>query len=357
MTPYCVTLFSGGLDSLAALLFARETYGPENTLALYCDVGHRYAGKEIAAVKRICGKLDQKYIVERRLTLTDMEAPSEQNAIIPYRNSFFILLAAMHTPPEGGIVGIANVIVGETSTWDRRATFNTAMQNLLGFADPRKISLVVPHSGKTKTEIVRYIVDHGGTDLVFDTVGCYSEGEGNCGACNSCFRSYIALTNADIPCPERRFKKNPLDWEEGIRGYVNRMVSGQYEQVRVDETFSALAKAGVLDRYLGKTYAVDLDGVIADTVPGKFAPTVTSEEVTEVYRAARPNVEVINRVNKLYDEGNVIIIHTARYLEDEDLTKTWLAEYGVRFHRLVLGKPKADYYVDDKGLSVGDFKK
>lgn len=352
MSAQVVILFSGGLDSLAALLWAREIYGSKNILALYCDIGHRYAAKEIAAVEKICDKLNQKYKIERRLTLADMEASPEQNAIIAYRNSFFILLAAMHTPSEGGIVGIANVIVGETSTWDRRATFNTAMQNLLGFADPRKISLIVPHSGKTKTEIVKYIVDDGGTDLIFDTVGCYSEGEGNCGACNSCFRSYIALVNADIPSPERRFKENPLEWEEGIRGYVNRMVSGEYEQVRVDETFIALAKVGVLDRYLGKTYAIDLDGVLADTMPGKFNPTMTSEEVVEVYKTALPNRKIINKVNKLYDEGNVIIIHTARYPEDEELTNAWLEKYGVKYHRLVLGKPRADYYVDDKNLNV-----
>lgn len=355
MNKPVVVLFSGGLDSLAGLLHAREKYGPENTLALYCDVGHRYAEKEIAAVRTICRRMLQEFKIERRLTLTDMEASAERNAIIPYRNSYFILLAAMHTPPEGGTVIIANVIQGETSTWDRRSEFNEAMQNLLEFADPRRVKIEVPHSRKTKTEIVKYIVDHGSTDLIFDTVGCYTEGEGNCGECNSCFRSWVAMTNADISSPERRFKKNPLDWEEGIRGYVKRMVSGEYEQVRVDETFAALAKMDVLDKYRNEIYAIDLDGTLADTGPGKFSADMLSADIQQVYREATPIQKNIDRVNKLYDEGSIIIIHTARFSEDRDLTEKWLADHNVKYHRLALNKIRADFYVDDKNLSVEKF--
>ncbi len=352
-----VVLFSGGVDSLAALVWARECYEPENVLAVYCHVGQRYADKEIMAVEEICGMLRQGYVIEKRLFLGDLELPPEQNAIIPYRNTLFILLGALYLPEDKqGTLILQNIVIGESSTWDRRVDFNDAMQYLLDFADPRRVRIKVPHQSKTKSQIVQYLKDKVPEEAILRTVGCYSEGEGNCGACNSCFRSYVALVNAGIPFPERRFKKGPLDWEEGIRGYVNRMHTGQYEQVRVDETFSALAKVGVLDRYLGKTYAIDLDGVIADTMPGKFNPTMSSEEVTEVYKAALPNEEFIDKVNKLYDKGNVIIIHTARYPEDEDFTKAWLEKYGVKYHRLVLGKPRADFYVDDKNLSVGDFK-
>ena len=34
-----------------------------------------------------------------------------------------------------------------------------------------------------------------------------------------------------------------------------------------------------------------------------------------------------------------------------------LMDWGCKFHRLMLGKPFADYYIDDKAISDGDFFK
>jgi 7-cyano-7-deazaguanine synthase len=352
----CVVLFSGGVDSLACLLWSLETYGADNVTALYCNIGQRYAQKEVSAVRGICKQLNVSLTIETRLTLSDCELPPELNAIIPYRNSFFILLAGLHLPEEGGIVCLQNIIVGETSTWDRRPEFNDAMQNLLNYADPRRVKLKVPHQGKTKTEILSYLKEKVPVEVILQTVGCYTDGEGNCGACNSCFRSFTAMINAGIPAPERRYNQNPLNWEEGIQRYVDRMVRGEYEQSRVDETFRALATVGVLHKYLGKTYAIDLDGVIADTGPEKFNPTMSDEEVVKVYRQAKPNQTIITKINKLYDEGNVIFIHSSRYESDRELTEQWLAKNDVKYHRLILDKLRADYYIDDKNLSLQIFE-
>jgi len=355
ITKPVVVLFSGGLDSLSALIFAREIYGPENVLALYCDVGQRYANKEISAVEDICKMLKQNYVIERRLFLGDLELPPEQNAIIPYRNSVFILLAAIHTPPEGGTVIIENIVVGETSTWDRRLEFNIKMQELLKVADPRRIELKIPHANKTKSEVVTYLKHHTSEKIILRTIGCYSEGDKNCGECNSCFRAFIAMVNADIPNPERRFSKNPVEWTEGIQRYVTRMLSGKYEQVRVDETFRALSILGILKDYIKETYAIDLDGTLTDTGPEKFTKDMSPEEVRDVYYKAVPIKKNINIVNNLYDSGNVIIIHTSRYEEDRGLTINWLKENNVKYHHLVLGKPRADHYVDDKNMSIQEF--
>lgn len=352
ITKPVVVLFSGGLDSLAALVWAREGYDPKNVLALYCDVGQRYADKEIKAVEEICKQLKQDYTIEKRLYLGDLELPPEQNALIPYRNTMFILLAAMHTPPEGGIVMIQNIVVGETSTWDRRPEFNEQVSSLLEVADPRRVTLKIPHENKTKSHIVEYLKDRVSEEIILRTVGCYSEGDGNCGRCNSCFRSFVALINGGIPFPERRFVESPLGWKEGIKGYVQRMHGGQYQQVRVDETFRALAMINVLHQYMGKTYVFDLDGVISDTGTEKFNRTMTGEDCQKVYKNALPKYDMVKKVNSLYDKGNIIIIHTARYEEDRALTEEWLRLWEVKYHRLVMGKPRADFYVDDKNMSV-----
>jgi hypothetical protein len=38
-----------------------------------------------------------------------------------------------------------------------------------------------------------------------------------------------------------------------------------------------------------------------------------------------------------------------------ELTEKQLLSWGVKFHKLFLGKPAGDYYIDDKGVSDEDF--
>tara|TARA_Y100000592_G_scaffold91377_1_gene151460 strand:+ start:19475 stop:19801 length:327 start_codon:yes stop_codon:yes gene_type:complete len=95
-------------------------------------------------------------------------------------------------------------------------------------------------------------------------------------------------------------------------------------------------------------YVFDLDGTLCTNTDGK-------------YKDAKPIQERINKVNKLYDEGNEIIILTARgmgrykndcrkaYNHFYTLTKNQLSEWGIKHHDLFLGKPSGDIYIDDKG--------
>lgn len=78
------------------------------------------------------------------------------------------------------------------------------------------------------------------------------------------------------------------------------------------------------------------------------------------YHSSKPIPERIRRVNELYDEGHKIIILTARGsmsgIDFYDLTKSQLSSWGMRYHSLQLGKPAADYYVDDKAVNSEDFE-
>tara|TARA_Y100000287_G_scaffold45269_1_gene35262 strand:+ start:395 stop:727 length:333 start_codon:yes stop_codon:yes gene_type:complete len=107
-----------------------------------------------------------------------------------------------------------------------------------------------------------------------------------------------------------------------------------------------------------KTYVVDIDGVIAKQ---------NSVCKTCKYETSSPMKENIEVINKLYDEGNYIKYFTARgmgtYKDDvkqasqrwEDLTKCQLKMWGCKYHELIMGKPSADYYIDDKAVNSNDF--
>ena len=81
---------------------------------------------------------------------------------------------------------------------------------------------------------------------------------------------------------------------------------------------------------------------------------------SNIYEESKPIKDRIETVNRLYEEGNTIIIHTARgcvsgknwwYFTVEQL-KGW----GVKFHTLRTGiKFGADIFVDDRAFNDKDF--
>jgi carbamoyl-phosphate synthase large subunit len=94
------------------------------------------------------------------------------------------------------------------------------------------------------------------------------------------------------------------------------------------------------------TYCFDIDGTIFQT-PGSD------------YRNSKPIPHRIAVVNKLFEEGHQITFFTARGtitgIDWRELTETQLEQWGVRYHRLISGKPHADLYIDDKGSNDKDF--
>lgn len=93
-----------------------------------------------------------------------------------------------------------------------------------------------------------------------------------------------------------------------------------------------------------KSLVVDIDGVIAEAVSDRD------------YARAGPLRENIARVNALYDAGCRITLHTARGSATgrdwSRLTREQLSAWGVRYHELRVGKPPADYYVDDRQITL-----
>ena len=106
-------------------------------------------------------------------------------------------------------------------------------------------------------------------------------------------------------------------------------------------------------------YCFDIDGTICDTPPNVYP-----------WNGAVPRVSRIKKVNELYDKGATIYLMTARGfirgsgMHDDILlaqkeadnycrerTEAQLTKWGVKYHKLYFGKPRAVTYVDDRAVS------
>ncbi len=93
-----------------------------------------------------------------------------------------------------------------------------------------------------------------------------------------------------------------------------------------------------------KTMVIDIDGVLAEPVPALD------------YAQAGPLKDNIARVNALFDLGCHITLFTARGSgtgkDWSEVTREQMQRWGVRYHELRFGKPPADYYVDDRLVTL-----
>lgn len=108
---------------------------------------------------------------------------------------------------------------------------------------------------------------------------------------------------------------------------------------------------------MSKTYVIDIDETICTI--GKCGACK--------YEGSTPMKERIKKINQLYDEGHIIKYFTARgmgrYNDDVkkaqdkfyNLTKMQLDVWGCKYHHLILGKPSADIYIDDKSINSDVF--
>ena len=77
------------------------------------------------------------------------------------------------------------------------------------------------------------------------------------------------------------------------------------------------------------------------------------------YEESLPIQERIDKINKLYDEGNTIVYWTARgTLSNKNwfgLTYNQLNKWGCKFNELRMGKPYYDLFIDDKNINSDSF--
>lgn len=110
-------------------------------------------------------------------------------------------------------------------------------------------------------------------------------------------------------------------------------------------------------------YAFDLDDTLC------YREKNNEDLIIEKYKHCKPIPEMINKLNKLYDEGNTIYIYTARGMNTYkgDIVKVYnnlfiltlesLKEWGIKHHGLIMGKINYDFLIDDKAVCLNEFKK
>jgi ribonucleotide monophosphatase NagD (HAD superfamily) len=103
-----------------------------------------------------------------------------------------------------------------------------------------------------------------------------------------------------------------------------------------------------------EVYCFDIDGTLCTEKKGDCLN-------------AEPIPSRIAVVNRLYTQGAKIYLMTARGMLSADndqqladknmrkMTEKQLKEWGVLYHQLFFGKPRAMHYIDDKGWNDSDF--
>ena len=100
-------------------------------------------------------------------------------------------------------------------------------------------------------------------------------------------------------------------------------------------------------------YAIDLDGTLCEE-------THLGDDTKDwhaYYDHAVPIPKAITLINKLYEAGHQIFIYTARWKVDEEITKEWLAKQGVKYDGLIMGKLRANVYVDNDAITIEKLEK
>lgn len=107
----------------------------------------------------------------------------------------------------------------------------------------------------------------------------------------------------------------------------------------------------------------DLDHTICFPINGAI-------NTFEKYGMAKPNIEVINKMQYLKSKGFKIKICTARRMlthkgdlkkiidDVRQITEDWLILHNVPYDELIFGKPySSSYYVDDKAMDLNTYLK
>lgn len=201
-----VVLFSGGLDSTAALAWALARYG--RVAALTFDYGQRHR-IEVALARRIARRQGVPHAVLRvdpkpfeGSALTDPAAPLPRSAracgpgsgppatYVPFRNGVLLALAAAWAESRGIRDLVCGFHIADSPDYpDTRPEFVRAMERAINAGTraacggPR-MRVIAPFIGMGKADIIREGLALG-ADYSY-AISCYAGREVPCLACSSC---------------------------------------------------------------------------------------------------------------------------------------------------------------------------
>lgn len=219
-----VLLFSGGLDSWVTA----HLWNPD--ILLYCSINHRYQNKELQVISQLLPYLPTSipFVEDSRV---DLNQDERQDAIIPLRNLYFLMIASRY----GDVVGVG-VLYGEVNG-DKSHTFAKAAENIFYtcykesyWSEGRRIKIEYPICDYTKAEAVQEYLKQGfSAQAILNTVSCYEGREKHCGLCSNCLKRYIAFQLNGIG---EEFENDPKT-SPYVQEFKNRM--GSYDTRRQQE--------------------------------------------------------------------------------------------------------------------------
>lgn len=216
-----VVLFSGGLDSTTALVWARSRYGQVVPLTFDYGQRHRLEVRLAGRAARRLGlspvvlRIDLRRIACSALTDASRPLPRPRSAdklgvgppstYVPFRNGILLGLAAAWAETRG----VRNLVTGfniidSPEYPDTRPDFVSAMEAALNAGTTAafgrtKWRILAPFLKMKKSEIIREGLAMG-ADYSY-AISCYAGRETPCGRCSACLLRARAWREAGAPDP------------------------------------------------------------------------------------------------------------------------------------------------------------
>lgn len=84
-----------------------------------------------------------------------------------------------------------------------------------------------------------------------------------------------------------------------------------------------------------RNFLVDIDGTICDDIPN---------EMPEKMATAKAYPDALETLESWFEEGHIITFFTSRAEEHRAVTEEWLEKHNIRYHGLLMGKPRGGNY-------------
>lgn len=218
--PLVLVLLSGGLDSVAALWWARDQYGPLACKALTLHYGQpnseqeRYAAQVAATRASIsCDVCWVSEAVGRGGFITGgggSYMDGGASAIVPSRNAVLLAIAtskALAYFPHSTYTSLRLVMgccqADQQAFPDCRPEFLAAQAHALSLGSGVDITIQSPWLNYSKEQILQWVLSHPHKDTVLASVkaswSCYrGRRKSPCGACHACVVRKAAFTAVQV---------------------------------------------------------------------------------------------------------------------------------------------------------------
>lgn len=219
-----LVLLSGGMDSTAALYWARRRH--EVVGAVSFDYGSKHNAREIALAVWHCIELGVPHdTIElpfvNALFQSDLlqsggeipeghyEAETMKRTVVPFRNGIMLAIAGGLAESRGAEALVIAAHAGDHAIYpDCREPFMQAMAGALREGTYARLELLRPFIDLDKAAIAR-----AGQDLGVDfgkTWSCYKGGDLHCGRCGTCVERREAFAQAGLFDPTVYETEGPL---------------------------------------------------------------------------------------------------------------------------------------------------